>query len=219
MNKCTFAIDVDEVLRSLLKNMVTLYNENFGENLDVNDVKDFVVEKSFPKIYETTGISPSKWFFQDHGEELFVKGEAFPGIKRDLDVLRQYGDVIIVTYQKTYQNKFDTLKWLEEHGLAPDGICFLKDKTLLHTDFLIDDNDYNFIGCNAKTGVLITAPYNKDIVMRDLFERSNCERMYRCNSFHEFVEIFEHNEREKERLEKNYMSPVTFISPECERYN
>lgn len=219
MNKCTFAIDVDEVLRSLLKNMVILYNENFGENLDVNDVKDFVVENSFPKIYEMTGISPSKWFFQDHGEELFVKGEAFPGIKRDLDVLRQYGDVIIVTYQKTYQNKFDTLKWLEEHGLAPDGICFLKDKTLLHTDFLIDDNDYNFIGCNAKTGVLITAPYNKDIVMWDLFERSNCERMYRCNSFHEFVEIFEHNEREKERLEKNYMSPVAFIAPECERYN
>ena len=69
MSRCTFAIDVDEVLRSLLKNMVGLYNENFGENLDVNDVKDFVVENSFPKIYETTGISPSKWFFQDHGEE------------------------------------------------------------------------------------------------------------------------------------------------------
>ena len=45
----------DEVLRSLLKYMVTLYNENFNENLDVNDVKDFVVENSFPKIYETTG--------------------------------------------------------------------------------------------------------------------------------------------------------------------
>ena len=190
MSRCTFAIDVDEVLRSLLKNMVALYNENFGENLDVNDVKDFVVENSFPKIYETTGISPSKWFFQDHGEELFVKGEAFPGIKRDLDVLRQYGDVIIVTYQKTYQNKIDTLKWLEEHGLAPDGICFLKDKTLLHTTYLIDDNDWNFAGSNADIGVLVTAPYNVDKDLNDILEASNCKAMMRCESLHDFVQQF-----------------------------
>ena len=190
MSRCTFAIDVDEVLRSLLKNMVTLYNENFGENLDVNDVKDFVVENSFPKIYETTGISPSKWFFQDHGEELFVKGKAFPGIKRDLDTLRMYGDVIIVTYQKTYQNKIDTLKWLEEHGLAPDGICFLKDKTLLHTTYLIDDNDWNFVGSNADIGVLVTAPYNVDKDLSDILETSNCKMMIRCDSLHEFVQQF-----------------------------
>ena len=190
MSRCTFAIDVDEVLRSLLKNMVALYNENFGENLDVNDVKDFVVENSFPKIYETTGISPSKWFFQDHGEELFVKGEAFPEIKNDLDILRQYGDVIIVTYQKTYQNKIDTLKWLEEHGLAPDGICFLKDKTLLHTTYLIDDNDWNFVGSNADIGVLVTAPYNVDKDLNDILEASNCKAMMRCESLHDFVQQF-----------------------------
>lgn len=190
MSRCTFAIDVDEVLRSLLKNMVALYNENFGENLDVNDVKDFVVENSFPKIYETTGISPSKWFFQDHGEELFVKGEAFPEIKNDLNILRQYGDVIIVTYQKTYQNKIDTLKWLEEHGLAPDGICFLKDKTLLHTTYLIDDNDWNFVGSNADIGVLVTAPYNVDKDLNDILETSNCRAMMRCESLHDFVQQF-----------------------------
>ena len=188
--KFTFAIDCDEVLRSLLGNMVSLYNDAFGENLDVNDVKDFVVENSFPKIYETTGISPSKWFFQDHGEELFAKGEAFPEIKNDLDILRQYGDVIIVTYQKTYQNKIDTLKWLEEHGLAPDGICFLKDKTLLHTTYLLDDNDWNFCGSNADIGVLITAPYNVDKDLNDILEASNCKAMIRCESLHDFVQQF-----------------------------
>jgi 5'(3')-deoxyribonucleotidase len=186
----TFAIDCDEVLRSLLGNMVSLYNDAFGENLDVNDVKDFVVENSFPKIYETTGISPSKWFFQDHGEELFAKGEAFPEIKNDLDILRQYGDVIIVTYQKTYQNKIDTLKWLEEHGLAPDGICFLKDKTLLHTTYLIDDNDWNFVGSNADVGVLVTAPYNVDKDLNGILEASNCKAMMRCESLHDFVQQF-----------------------------
>lgn len=200
MSRFTFAIDVDEVLRSLLKNMVALYNENFDENLDVNDVKDFVVENSFPKIYETTGISPSKWFFQDHGEELFARGEAYPGIKNDLETLRKYGDVIIVTYQKSYQNKIDTLKWLEEHGLAPDGICFLKDKSLLHTDFLVDDNDWNFIGCNARFGVLIDAPYNRSVNADELCDKSNCDKIFRFGSLHEFTERFD----EAQNIAKKY---------------
>lgn len=188
--RLTFAIDVDEVLRSLLKNMVTLYNENFGENLDVNDVKDFVVENSFPKIKEVTGESPSKWFFQDHGEELFYKSEAFPNIKQDIETLKKYGDVIIVTYQKSYRNKIDTLNWLEEHGIVPDGICFIKNKTLLHTDFLIDDNDWNFLGSNAKCGILIDAPYNMDVSLEELWEKTNCSEMHRFASLHEFVKWF-----------------------------
>ena len=55
----TFGIDCDEVLRSLLDGMVTLYNENFNENLDREDVKDFNVEISFPKIKEETGETAS----------------------------------------------------------------------------------------------------------------------------------------------------------------
>lgn len=186
----TFAIDCDEVLRSLLGNMVSLYNEEFGENLQYDDVTDFVVENSFPKIQEVTGMTASKWFFQDHSEELFAKSDAFPGIKQDIETLQQYGDVIIVTYQKSYQNKIDTLNWLEEHGLAPDGICFLKDKTLLHTTYLLDDNDWNFCGSNADIGVLITAPYNVDKDINDILETSNCKMMMRCNSLHDFVEEF-----------------------------
>ena len=204
--RMTFAIDVDEVLRSLLKNMVALYNEAFGENLDAEDVKDFVVENSFPKIKETLGISPSKWFFQDHGEELFCKGEAFPKIKQDIERLKKYGDVIIVTYQKSYKNKVDTLNWLEKHGIIPDGICFLKNKTLLHTDYLIDDNDWNFVGCNAKVGILITAPYNKGIDVEELwFEKTNCSEMHRFDSLHEFVDWFVNEVEWSKKYIENYV--------------
>lgn len=188
--KYTFAIDCDEVLRALLGNMVSLYNDAFGENLKYDDVKEFKVEHSFPKIQEVTGTSASQWFFQEHSEELFAKSGAFPGIKQDIETLQKYGEVIIVTYQKSYRNKIDTLNWLEEHGLVPDGICFVKDKSLIHTDFLIDDNDYNFIGCNAETGILITAPYNRDIAVDELHEKGNCKRMYRYDSIHDFVVDF-----------------------------
>lgn len=202
----TFAIDCDEVLRSLLGNMVSLYNDAFGENLQYDDVTDFVVENSFPKIKEVTGMSASKWFFQDHSEELFAKSSAFPGIKQDIETLQKYGDVIIVTYQKSYKNKIDTLNWLEEHGIAPNGVCFVKDKSMIHADFLIDDNDWNFLGCNAKFGILIDAPYNRSTELEDLWEKTNCEKMWRFKSFHEFVEKFEKMQKIAEKY--GFLVPV-----------
>ena len=187
MNRLTFAIDCDEVLRSLLNNMVSLYNKEFNDNMEYNDVKDFVVDNSFPKIKETTGITASQWFFQDHSKELFVESEALPMVKEAIDILKGYGDVIIVTYQKTNINKIQTLKWLEEHNIIPNGICFLKDKTLIHCDFFIDDNDWNFIGCNCKFGILISAPYNKDVNISDLKKKSNCKKIFRFKSLYEFA--------------------------------
>ena len=193
-NKITFAIDCDEVLRALLNNMVSLYNKEFNDSLAYDDITDFIVDNSFPKIKEITGDTASKWFFQDHGSELFLKSEALPKIKESIEILKKYGDVIVVTYQKTYKNKTDTLDWLEKQGIFPDGICFLKNKTLIHPTFFIDDNDWNFVGCNADIGILITAPYNKTIDVSKLYELTNCKKMYRFSSLYDFAKWLDSSE-------------------------
>lgn len=190
MKKITFAIDCDEVLRSLLTNMVSLYNKEFNENMTYDDVKDFVVDISFPKIEEVTGITASKWFFQDHSRELFIESDALPKVQEAIEILKNFGEVIVVTYQKTYKNKIECLNWLEEHNIFPDGVCFLKNKTLIHTDFFIDDNDWNFIGCNATWGILIDAPYNKSIDINELTQKSNCMIIHRFSSLYDFAKDF-----------------------------
>lgn len=187
----TFGIDCDEVLRSLLNGMITLYNENFGENMTRDEVKDFDVDISFPKVMEYTGKTASKWFFQDHSRELFLKSPALPGMKRAIETLQKYGQVIIVTYQKSFQNKLDTLNWLNDNGIYPDGLCFIKNKTLLHLDWMIDDNDWNLVGCNAENAVLITAPYNKDIDVHKLKDKTNSDNIYRFGSLEEFADWYE----------------------------
>jgi 5'(3')-deoxyribonucleotidase len=192
----TFGIDCDEVLRSLLDGMVTLYNENFNESLSRDDVKDFNVEVSFPKIKEETGSTASEWFFQQHGTELFANSPALPGIKASIDALRDVGHVIIVTYQKSHQNRLDTLNWLANNGIEADGICFLKNKTLLHLDYLIDDNHWNFIGSNVKHGILITAPYNVDIDTADLIKETNCQTLTRFESLEDFATWYVNNVQE-----------------------
>ena len=185
-----FAIDCDEVLRKTLDRMVELYNKHFNDNKTRDDVKDFKCENSFPRIEEVTGMTASRWFFQEHSTELFLNTEPFPHIKEDIDTLRKYGKVIVVTYQRSYKNKIETLLWLEKNGIECDGVCFLKDKTLLHADFLMDDNDWNFIGSHVKHGVLIDAPYNKDKNIVSLHSQSHCDSMERAHSLHDFVENF-----------------------------
>ena len=186
----TIAIDVDGVLRDNLGEMVDLYNKEFKDNKKVEDITEFKTEISFPRILQESGVTSSQWFFQDHSKELFVDAKPFANAAADIKKLQKYGKIIIVTYQKSFLNKHQTLEWLEKNGIEPDGICFLRDKTQLHADYFIDDNDWNFIGCNCPYGALINAPYNKKTNVNDLLNQSNCEKIERYKSFHDFVVSF-----------------------------
>lgn len=189
-NILTIAIDVDGVLRDNLGEMVDLYNKEFKDNKKVEDITEFKTEISFPRIFEESGITSSQWFFQDHSKELFVDAKPFANAANDIKRLQKYGKVIIVTCQKSYLNKHQTLEWLEKNGIEPDGVCFLRDKTQLHADIFIDDNDWNFIGCNCTEGILISAPYNKKVDIVELLKKSNCNSIERHESFHDYVDYF-----------------------------
>ena len=188
----TFGIDVDEVLRSLCSEMVRLYNREYDDSIEMEKLKDFDVDISFPKIKQRTGESASKWFFQEHGHELFYESPALIGAPEAVKKLRSMGHkVYIISYQKSLQNKLDTLRWLQRYEIEYDGICFVKDKTIVHLDYLIDDNDWNFIKCNCTHGILINAPYNKNISLELVHKASNCKTMERYDSLKEFVDNYE----------------------------
>lgn len=186
-DEIVFAIDVDSVLRDNLGEMVKLYNEEFNEDMTVEDIKNYKTDISFPRIEEETGQTSSQWFFQDHSEELFVKAKPFENASEDVAELRKLGKAIIVTYQKTTLNKVQTLEWLDKNGIKYDGIVFAKDKSIVECDYFIDDNDWNFNGCRARQGILINAPYNKDVNLVELKKNTCCKDIARFNSLHEFV--------------------------------
>ena len=188
--KLTIGIDVDGVLRDNLQIMVDLYNENFKKNKEVSDIKDFRTEITFPDIEPSTGKKASEWFFQGHSKEIFLNAKPFYNAAEDIKKLRELANVVIITYQKSLVNRMHTLCWLEINGIEYDGLIFMKDKTKFICDYLIDDNDWNFLGSNAKHGILITAPYNVDKSTLDILNKSNCESIDRYNSLHEFVSNF-----------------------------
>ena len=206
-----FAIDCDEVLRKTLDAMVKLYNEHFHDNKTRDDVKDFICENSFPEIEPKTGVTASHWFFQEHSTEMFLETEPFPNIKEDIERLRKYGKVVVVTYQKSYKNKIDTLTWLERQGIECDGICFLKQKSLLNADYLVDDNDWNFRYCGAKHAIVVNAPYNLNVPDDEILQSSAfINTVDRVDTLHEFVDKFERAVQDIEEVEKEYRTDIDY---------
>lgn len=190
--KYRFAVDVDDVLRSLLCNMVTLYNEEFGDDLTCDEIDDYNVAKSFPKVEEKYG-SAAAWFFTEHAKTLFKKSEPLDGAVEAINKLANYGDVYIVTKQAGILNKVYALEWLEECGVKYNAICFVEDKSIIRCDFLIDDYHENFRNVECSYGVIINAPYNINVSDDYLFEISNCEEIERFDSLSDFVVFFENN--------------------------
>ena len=188
------AVDVDQVLRSNLWIMVDLYNKEFRTDMRTSDVKEFMVDVSFPLIQKELGMKASDWFFNVHAKEIFLDAPAFPFVAENLNRLKEVADVIIVTYQKDYTNKKFTLEWLENNGIEPNGICFLRDKTLLHCDTLIDDNDWNFLGTHCGTAVLVTQPYNENVNLDELLAKTNSKQIVRVYNFNDFVDKYLNDE-------------------------
>ena len=188
--KPTIAIDVDGVLRNNLGIMVDMYNKEFSLDMKTTDVKEFLTEVSFPLIEQRLGIRASEYFFKKHAKEIFFDAPAYPNVKEDIESLKEVADVVIVTYQKDFTNKRYTLDWLEKNGIEPNGICFLRDKTLVHCSALIDDNDWNFLGTHVKNSVLVTQPYNESVDLDELLKKTNSDLIYRVDSLRDFTNKF-----------------------------
>ena len=186
----TIAIDVDGVLRNNLGIIVDIYNSTFNVGLKESDVKHFKTEISFPLVQERLGVKASDYFFNLKAKEVFFDAPAYPYVCDDIERLKEVADVIIITYQKDYTNKRYTLDWLDKKGIEPGGICFLRDKTLVHCDALIDDNDWNFLGTHVGTSVLVKQPYNEDVNLDELIVKTNSKQLIRVDSLHDFTNKF-----------------------------
>lgn len=158
-------IDVDGVIRDMFTVMCKIYNEDFKENITVDDIFDYDVDKVFIKVKEAWGISAAEYFFKMHSRELFLLSKPYDNVKMAISKLKNAGHkIVIATWQFTLSNKLNTLYFLSLNDIPYDDICFTRDKWLIKSDWIIDDNP-EFI-CNEKEKakkILVNMPYNKDI--------------------------------------------------------
>ena len=161
----TFKIDIDGVLRNIIYSLCEIYNKEFGTNIKPEEVYRYKVDESFPLVKEKLGISAVEYFFENNGRQIFLMSPKIKNVSEAINKLHKAGHhIIIVTYQRSYENKIDTLDWLKHNSIYYDDICFTDKKYLINADYLIDDNlqflnDQEKYDKNVKC-ICIKAPYN-----------------------------------------------------------
>lgn len=158
-------VDLDGVIRDIFTEMCKLYNEDFNEKLTVDDITDYDVNKVFSKVQDQCKISAADYFFKFNARRLFLQGKPYDCVIDSLNRLKDKGHkIILATWQTSVSNKADTLYFLELNNIPYDDICFTRDKWMIYSDWIIDDNP-EFITDNRETAskIIIDMPYNKNV--------------------------------------------------------
>lgn len=138
-----------------------------------------ISDAEFPEICHA-GVDAGVIF--SHGDPM--EGDANKSLYR----LREMGHRIhIITYRMFGTNgasKQTTLRYLRSHDLIYDTISFSKDKTVIPTDFFIEDQVVNYdlleaAGCES---YLVNRPWNETV---------DGDHRRRVDSISEFVDIIE----------------------------
>lgn len=159
------AIDVDGVLRDSVAKMVEIYNNHFNTDMNIDDVKVYDVEISFPLIQQELKMSAYDFFFVVHNRAINLESPNFKGVRRAIREARLQGHTIhIISYQPSYANQYMTALWLAEHEIEFDSLTFCTKhrKDIIDVDIMIDDNPFYFNKVNTAKCILINRSYNEN---------------------------------------------------------
>lgn len=158
-------IDVDGVIRNMFEEMCEVYNQQFNDNVKVEDIYDYRVDEVFTKVREELHMSAHDYFFKKHSRRMFLDSKPYDGVCESINKLRDAGHkVVIVTWQFNLENKMNTLLFLDKHNIQYDDICFTKDKWMVYGDWMIDDNLGFILDEREKSRkILVDMPYNRNV--------------------------------------------------------
>ncbi len=170
----SIAIDMDQVLVNMYKKMVTTYNDLFGT---------MMTEQEF--------LTASRSNLSKEQEKTLFMALNEPDYFRDLEVLdmdaieviRELSDrydIYIATAAMEVPGSFNAkYDWLREHFpfLNPQKFVFCGDKSVIHTDYLIDDSPSQLKAFKG-TGLLYDMPYNAHVEGYERLAGWNAVRAY-----------------------------------------
>ena len=150
------AVDMDEVIADALGELLARYNRECGTRFTKDDLRG----KWLWQVLPPGGQERIESYLQR--EDFF---EDLPVIPDSQDVLRRMGEcyeVFIASAAMAFPNSFGSkFRWLRRHFpfLSPHNFVFCGDKSILQTDFLIDDMPYNLASFRGE-GIMFTSPHN-----------------------------------------------------------
>jgi 5'(3')-deoxyribonucleotidase len=148
------AIDMDGVIADLVPKQLACYNRDFQQNLTLTDLHGKKLRQLVKNPQAVMSYYDEPDFFRDL--------KVIEGSQETIRALQSKYEIFISTAAMEVPHSFQAkYQWLKEHfAFIPDThIVFCGDKSIIHADYLIDDNSSHFAGFKGK-GILFTAPHN-----------------------------------------------------------
>jgi len=148
---------MDEVLADTLSQFIAEYNREFDENIR----KDHLSERKLADIIPADRRSRLRHYALQPG--FFRNIPPMPGSADVFAKLRERYEVFIATAAMEFPTSFnEKYSWIKAHypDFPDSHIVFCGDKSVLASDFLIDDSPRHLARFRGQ-GFLFTAPHNR----------------------------------------------------------
>lgn len=149
-------LDMDDVMANTHKKLIDIVLNDFSTTLTENELhsralRELLHPKQLKRLHK---IMDSPGFFSDI--------EVMHGALETVHMLSHYYEIFVATACMEFPNSFrDKFDWLHRHfSFIPwTNIVFCGYKSIIHSDFLLDDHVRNLLAFRGK-GILFSAPHN-----------------------------------------------------------
>lgn len=190
--------DIDDVLYPCVEEIRQYLGTHVGYNIE-----DLVDPPTWD-LHEHWGIGSAElWEIVGRGVNcgyIFSESAPYPGVEEGMRALKEDGHSIhLVTARcagRPGEAEAQTAAWLNDWNLPYDSLTFSADKTVIASDYALDDKIENFealSGWVTDQAFLMDQPWNRGHVTKN-----------RVHNFTEFVEAV----RERENLWQRYTISV-----------
>ncbi len=151
------AVDMDEVMADTVAEHIRRYNEDYGAALSTHDMDGKWLWQCVPEEHQA-----ALGAYLDE-PDFFGDLPLMPEAQRVLQRLSQDHDVYVASaameVPKSFAAKF---RWMREYFpfIKPSHMVFCGEKSILNTEFLIDDNPRQLRAFRGQ-GLLFAAPHNR----------------------------------------------------------
>ena len=157
MKKLTVMIDMDGVIENMCEVWIEYLNEQYGTNVQPDDIKEWDMTKAFPSIDSQKIYEPLR------DENLWKRVTPLPGAVETIRRIIEDGHkVVIVTasHQDTVSMKLNNVLFKYFPYLSMNDVIIASQKQLIRGDVLIDDAPHNLEG-GRYIKLLFDAPHNR----------------------------------------------------------
>ncbi|RKR83872.1 5'(3')-deoxyribonucleotidase [Mucilaginibacter gracilis] len=168
------AIDMDNVIADIEEQAIIWYERELGVRIPKEAMHGIPEKDAFP--------DQEALFRFIHAPGFFRTAPVIAGAIEALQRLMLNFDVYIVSAAMEFPlSLYEKHQWLAEHFafISWHNIVFCGDKSIIHTDYLIDDHPKNLDFCRGKA-IMFTAGHNR-----------NHTQYNRVNSWAEAIELLE----------------------------